>query len=686
MEVGADERPWDRKGRAASIAFVTGDGRVLLVKRSAKDDHKPGEWCLPGGKAEGDEGFYNCALREAGEEVGTDGWEDEGGRELLRTRTPNDWEHVTYAIPVRDAFVPRLSDEHDDWTWAHPDALPDPVHPGVKKCVDGVILDGRAEDVENPEGRLSATTREDISAGRRKSMPESAFLEPARRKYPVQELRDGKWTYTCALLLAAGRRARMEGGPKLAARADAIRAREFPEAADGEFREGDHPRRSDGKFGSGGGGPPSGTEHLKKAYEEGSVPEGWYTHGRAMRQDLKTGNVIQSTRDLDVSHQYAGSKGSVWYLRPKADARTLDLSGTSSGDIGRVADAAVEDYESGKLPWADDFDNSRDLRGLSREEKADALREVVEESFSPGNIVDSAGAYDNPDWTKWLKKRFKVDFVHVPDGSVTINPKAVEAVKVRGAEDVADPDRRVIGKPGTPSEREPTPEGALDGFDAIARVLDLALDGAADGLAFDALLGLAEDKEPERWKDDVGRMHISDSVISKAVVSPYLGKEINRVMEGEEGWVPLEAERTYRLLRHPDELRKAAKTFQGLPIVWKHVPTSAEDHPTDIVVGATGTNAKFDGTDLTNDLVFWPKYAVEAVEDESKKNLSCGYGYKADMTPGSYDGHDYDGIMRDLVGNHLAQVERPRVPGSKVGGDEASEDGFDRLARILAAA
>ena len=88
---------------------------------------------------------------------------------------------------------------------------------------------------EGPSGSLSEAERR--SAGRvgsehREEEPEGAFLEPASRKYPVKEKRDGAWKYDRGLLVAAARRARMEGNEALAKRADAIREREFGGAAD----------------------------------------------------------------------------------------------------------------------------------------------------------------------------------------------------------------------------------------------------------------------------------------------------------------------------------------------------------------------------------------------------------------------------------------------------------------------
>lgn len=75
-------------------------------------------------------------------------------------------------------------------------------------------------------GAISDTMRAKIgSVGskKREEEPEDVFLEPKSRKYPVKIKRDGAWHYSPDLLLAAARRARMEGNEQLAAHADKTR-------------------------------------------------------------------------------------------------------------------------------------------------------------------------------------------------------------------------------------------------------------------------------------------------------------------------------------------------------------------------------------------------------------------------------------------------------------------------------
>ncbi len=53
---------------------------------------------------------------------------------------------------------------------------------------------------------------------------------------------------------------------------------------------------------------------------------------------------------------------------------------------------------------------------------------------------------------------------------------------------------------------------------------------------------------------------------------------------------------------------------------------------------------------------------------KGRKQLSCGYVFDCDMTPGkTADGAAYDGVMRNIRGNHLAIVDRARGgPGCRI--------------------
>jgi len=189
-------------------------------------------------------------------------------------------------------------------------------------------------------------------------------------------------------------------------------------------------------------------------------------------------------------------------------------------------------------------------------------------------------------------------------------------------------------------------------------------------LAMDEALGsrtIALDKKTVRRYDGDGRLHLEKSHISKANVCEYLGSEIPDAAE-----LGLQLDKLYRLYRDPQEIAKAAATFNNIPILSRHVPVDARDHRPDLVIGSTGTDGGFADGFLDNSLVFWAGEAIDDIESEVKKELSSAYRYRADMTPGTTpEGEAYDGVMRDLVGNHVALVREGRAGPDVVVGDEA---------------
>ncbi|MEL5559012.1 DUF2213 domain-containing protein, partial [Serratia ureilytica] len=172
---------------------------------------------------------------------------------------------------------------------------------------------------------------------------------------------------------------------------------------------------------------------------------------------------------------------------------------------------------------------------------------------------------------------------------------------------------------------------------------------------------LAFDRGSVRQIDKVGRLQVERSNISKANVCGYYGREIpNSEALG------LEPDRLYMLYRDPDELRKAAKTFNNIPILCRHKPDYPGAPARELRVGTTHANSDFDGTYLTNGLSIWDNSAIAGIETDEQRELSSSYAYVADMTPGvTPDGVKFDGVMRDIVGNHVALVGDGRA-GSDV--------------------
>lgn len=180
---------------------------------------------------------------------------------------------------------------------------------------------------------------------------------------------------------------------------------------------------------------------------------------------------------------------------------------------------------------------------------------------------------------------------------------------------------------------------------------------------------IAFDRGTVRRYDEDGRLHVELTNISKANVCPYYGAEI----PGSEQ-IGLDADRIYLLLRDPEELRKAAPTFNNLPLLNVHLPHSAQDPQKDNIIGATGTDAVFKKPYLKNSLVVWDVTAIGGIENNSQREISCGYYYVPDMTPGTYEGERYDGVMRQIRGNHVALVAAGRAGPDVLVGDSQPEE------------
>lgn len=202
-------------------------------------------------------------------------------------------------------------------------------------------------------------------------------------------------------------------------------------------------------------------------------------------------------------------------------------------------------------------------------------------------------------------------------------------------------------------------------FDTKEKAEEVGRAAYANGYAGDS--ALAFDRATVRSFDKDGRLHIEVTPISKANICPYYGREIPNSKA-----LGLQPDKVYYLLRDPKELAKAANTFNNIPLLNEHIPVTAADPQKMAVVGSTGTDAEFDGTYLKNSLVVWDADSIAGIETDEKKELSSAYRYVADMTPGVHEGQPYDGVMRDIVGNHVALVIEGRAGSDVVVGDSLS--------------
>lgn len=167
---------------------------------------------------------------------------------------------------------------------------------------------------------------------------------------------------------------------------------------------------------------------------------------------------------------------------------------------------------------------------------------------------------------------------------------------------------------------------------------------------------LVFDAKSQRYTDDNGFLHVLTSNISKEAVNPYYGREIPDWEE-----LGLEPERIYMGYRPGEELRRAAPTTNRLPIQLRHHEESAEAPAKDTRIGSMGSDGRYAAPYLQNSLVFTDAEGIAEIESGEARELSLGYMYDPDFTPGTFAGVPYDFVMRNIRANHLALVPRGRA-------------------------
>lgn len=200
---------------------------------------------------------------------------------------------------------------------------------------------------------------------------------------------------------------------------------------------------------------------------------------------------------------------------------------------------------------------------------------------------------------------------------------------------------------------EMTPE-VIEYLEHIGKQAETSVASRPETTAKDRL-SIAQDRSLRSYDQD-GRLHVESSNISKATVNPYYGSEIPNYQQ-----LGLDPKKVYYLLRDPEELEKAAPTFNNLPLLSKHIPVSADEPQKEVIAGTTGSDTVFKDGYLKCSLAVWDAEAIAGIESGEQVELSSAYHYTADMTAGEFEGRHYDGVMRDIVGNHVALVDVGRA-------------------------
>ncbi|GBQ08442.1 DUF2213 domain-containing protein [Saccharibacter floricola] len=168
------------------------------------------------------------------------------------------------------------------------------------------------------------------------------------------------------------------------------------------------------------------------------------------------------------------------------------------------------------------------------------------------------------------------------------------------------------------------------------------------------LSNIADAAPSSRWKDAINALHAGKSVITKAGVDEYLGKDLS---------VPgLDPHKIYRIYRPPDVIKAALPAMRSLRILDGHHFETADNLAQDKLVGATGDQPEMQGDAALINVTIWNGPAIRDIESKKKEQLSLGYGSKITMPPGTTpDGRPYDGKMTKIIPEHVALVTVGRV-------------------------
>jgi len=180
----------------------------------------------------------------------------------------------------------------------------------------------------------------------------------------------------------------------------------------------------------------------------------------------------------------------------------------------------------------------------------------------------------------------------------------------------------------------------------------LAQTGANDAMS----VSVAFDRASARHYDDNGHLIVDSTVITKAAVNPYYGKEIPDYES-----LGLDPEKIYNMLRDPTELEKGMHTLGEKQLLIKHIFVSADEPQKESIAGTIGSNLEMVGNDVKGSLTVWDKEAINLIESGKLAELSASYFYDPVMKSGTFNGQPYDGIMTNIRGNHVALVERGRI-------------------------
>jgi hypothetical protein len=160
--------------------------------------------------------------------------------------------------------------------------------------------------------------------------------------------------------------------------------------------------------------------------------------------------------------------------------------------------------------------------------------------------------------------------------------------------------------------------------------------------------------------DDSGYWIIKANPISRVGVFDYLGRQIDIDRS-----LGLDPNRIYKAFRPAEELFSPAaiESFEGIPFIDEHEMlgegyTPVEKRPSHGTITNVRPSVDQPGA-LIADIKIYTRTMKEKIES-GKKGLSLGYYCKYEPEVGCYNGQTYDFVQKNIRGNHIALVNKPR--------------------------
>ncbi len=597
---------------------------------------------------------------------------------------------TTFLMPVPAEFEPHLNEEHDGYQWADLDNAPEPLHPGVDRVLPMVAaarmgMDeaewDESEHPRNSDGRFQSggapgpaavKAKSSASPGSKVVMRPDGWNAGGEEVYQIT--RPGRLYRG---MTEAEFKATVGAGKGILSNQDYSTTDEGTSlSGDAETAESyanygrDDPRKT---------GKP--TYLVEVGDREGATldQDGYYKAASEIKPERisriwemrnENGAIVGTEIDPAAVGEQKPSKESATdetdpSKPPKPGQWFVVYRVGSSGEL-KNRNAGNANSVGSFLQRLDDLEGSQPV-GAGASHLITAYRVKINKDFGgykagsrgsnlEGNVVGrevrkNSVSYSFPSEGGWESEKM---------GEVSLEKLRAFSKEHTGYESFDDMGGTMSGEMVRKAFKD-SPGQAQDTGKSIVFLEQMTDDMAMDRAIADRI---ALDKESVRSYDVDGRLHITLANISKSIVNPYYGFEIPGAEEA-----GLDPRKVFYLLRDAQELAEGAETFNNIPILSDHKPVSAESPEKDMIVGSTGTDAIFRDPYLCNSLVFWDQAAIDEIESNAKRELSAAYRYVVDWTPGVFDGRRYDGVMRQIRGNHIALVRDGRAGSDVIVGD-----------------